>query len=902
MSKLLFSKSLTNSKYFDDGLGSHIENGEIDCSTLFVNGVQITGNTPAPAPAPYPSITYNSSNDTTTITGITSIGNLNGISSTDFTNALTQTKTLVSPAQSQINSINTLITDLSGNVTSLQTKTQNISGTSSTTTINNGLLIQDTQVGSLTNFKVLSIYGGVELKANSYIIADSLNISGVEVGYLNNVNRNIQDQINDANTATGNNDTDITNIQNAIGPDLGQTGTINQRIKDTTGVASSALAAAGVANGLAIAAGTVATGAATAAAAAQTSATTANGRCSTLETKTQAQSFIPAGLGEPDRTVFDSDVIADRIRTNEFLSDVGNNVAFNIGGTATFSNGLTCGSAFNQTGLADINNFASDVRFANDVNFNQNSANNALTTFNCPTQFNNINYFNGKSNYFYAEIPAYPTSPKAITYFYQPILLYAAMEITGDIRMYDGYKLTCNKIVPNAIIGTDVLQLCSGLTAGIENLKISSDMSIDPAYTFTNNGITSLYGHTRIGTPALTENLLITCDDIDSYAITAKYDANAMTIGTQGNCGTCEIATNTSITLRTATLNVVANTTNIDSDITVDATKIIYANKIVAGIQAGVDTIQLNSGAVAGTELLKISSNTDIDPIYTFSAKGNVVIGDSTQTGTPESFISYSEFGLKSAITFYENITSAYKDAMIFATKTTGATSNWIGTLNMFARNYIYTNINNIYYRTSTASGYNDSTTTISTINALVQNGGKVLHQAYEYDIESPTTSIKSNTFQVGDSTASASYNSYFNSYLSSNYVFILNETSVNSITNPYANCVLYAKKLAGATTEGIGSLFAVARNFTFSNIQNVNYKSADANTYNDITEVITAGVGGSNSGGLKTQANVIDLEANNVYIGKDLASYTHIRGSCYIENLISNDGNIEITGSMSQF
>ena len=55
------------------------------------------------------------------------------------------------------------------------------------------------------------------------------------------------------------------------------------------------------------------------------------------------------------------------------------------------------------------------------------------------------------------------------------------------------------------------------------------------------------------------------------------------------------------------------------------------------------------------------------------------------------------------------------------------------------------TNINNIYYKTSTASGFNDATTIISS-GYNFENGGSVKHQSSIYDIEAGTVYIGNNT------------------------------------------------------------------------------------------------------------------------------------------------------------
>ena len=53
----------------------------------------------------------------------------------------------------------------------------------------------------------------------------------------------------------------------------------------------------------------------------------------------------------------------------------------------------------------------------------------------------------------------------------------------------------------------------------------------------------------------------------------------------------------------------------------------------------------------------------------------------------------------------------------------------------------------------------------------------------------------------------------------------------------------------------------------------------------------------------MKTQANEIDLEANTVYIGKDIASDVYVRGDLYCKRLFSADGQIDMSNAiLAQF
>ena len=94
------------------------------------------------------------------------------------------------------------------------------------------------------------------------------------------------------------------------------------------------------------------------------------------------------------------------------------------------------------------------------------------------------------------------------------------------------------------------------------------------------------------------------------------------------------------------------------------------------------------------------------------------------------------------------------------------------------------------------------------------------------------------------------------------------------------------------------------ARNFTFSNIQNIYYKSLDSNLNPDVTTIITAGVGGGiNHGKMKTQANEIELDANTINIGRNSDSITRVKGIFYAEQIFSDDGRIDVSNAiLAQF
>ena len=252
----------------------------------------------------------------------------------------------------------------------------------------------------------------------------------------------------------------------------------------------------------------------------------------------------------------------------------------------------------------------------------------------------------------------------------------------------------------NIDITTDTLNLLA------TDLNITGEqVNIDQGNFFNCNANTNLYGSiTNIGNES---------GDI------LNVKSGSINIGLQANTGSCEISTNTNITLRTATTDLICDTTNIS---------------------------------------------------------GSVYCGNPAQT-TNKVLYSYGELISGIMFTLKENALSAKRDVFMYATKLTGAISDGLGTLNIWCKNIIYTNINNIYYKTSTASGFND------------------------------------------------------------------------------------------------------------------------------VSCEITAGVGGNNSGQIKTIANVIDLEANTVYIGRDIASDVYVRGDLYCERLFSADGQIDMSNAiLAQF
>jgi hypothetical protein len=172
-----------------------------------------------------------------------------------------------------------------------------------------------------------------------------------------------------------------------------------------------------------------------------------------------------------------------------------------------------------------------------------------------------------------------------------------------DAKIPSGKKLICNQIVQNTL--TDNLIIGNGVLAGQENLKISSNMSIDANYTLTNNGITNLYGATvNIG---------------DNPYDILNVKSGTINLGQMDFTGTCEIATNTGITLRSQNLDIIVDNIDIEGDVVIDGLKQIKTNKIVAGNIGELDILQLNSGVASGFEMLKISSDMVLDPNYTFT-------------------------------------------------------------------------------------------------------------------------------------------------------------------------------------------------------------------------------------------------------------------------------------------
>ena len=90
-----------------------------------------------------------------------------------------------------------------------------------------------------------------------------------------------------------------------------------------------------------------------------------------------------------------------------------------------------------------------------------------------------------------------------------------------------------------------------------------------------------------------------------------------------------------------------------------------------------------------------------------------------------------------------------------------------------------------------------------------------------------------------------------------------------------------------------------LCRKLIYTNLTNIYYRTSFTSGYDDVSTEITAGVGGNNSGQIKTIANVIDLEANTVYIGRDIASDVYVRGDLYCERLFSADGRIDMSDAI---
>ena len=106
------SKTLSGIVDFNDGMGFDAQEGIVNCNQLFVNGTNIITDISNIA---IPSITYNSSTQTTTITGTTATNNLTflGTLNTISTTVFNYLSGLTSNIQSQLNAITTILTGIS---------------------------------------------------------------------------------------------------------------------------------------------------------------------------------------------------------------------------------------------------------------------------------------------------------------------------------------------------------------------------------------------------------------------------------------------------------------------------------------------------------------------------------------------------------------------------------------------------------------------------------------------------------------------------------------------------------------------------------------------------------------------------------------------------------------------
>ena len=99
-----------------------------------------------------------------------------------------------------------------------------------------------------------------------------------------------------------------------------------------------------------------------------------------------------------------------------------------------------------------------------------------------------------------------------------------------------------------------------------------------------------------------------------------------------------------------------------------------------------------------------------------------------------------------------------------------------------------------------------------------------------------------------------------------------------------------------------IGTLDILCRNIIYSNINNIYYRSSLGSGFNDVSTIITGG-SINNGGNLKMQCDKIDLEANIIYLGKDISSDLYVRGDLYCERLFSADGQIDMSNAiLAQF
>lgn len=153
-------KYLTNSKYFDDGAGTHIENGKIECLQLFLGGIDIED-----------------------------IIQVN-----------------IDTIEGEINAINSEITTINGEITTINNEITTING--EITTINGEITTINTDINNIENTLTLCSYSSAN---NSFDIAGNSSITGTLTLYNGTTPYSVNTFVSNTNSSISGINTTLTN-------------------------------------------------------------------------------------------------------------------------------------------------------------------------------------------------------------------------------------------------------------------------------------------------------------------------------------------------------------------------------------------------------------------------------------------------------------------------------------------------------------------------------------------------------------------------------------------------------------------------------------------------------------------------------------------------------------------
>jgi hypothetical protein len=462
-------KYLTNSKYFDDGAGTHIENGFIQCLDLFINQISVEDLIQASADLIEIEINalqtqVNGLISTFTLTGTYYDGTLNALFVSLSDLRIKKTLYLYDASGNNPFSLNAYLISNTSNITSINTKLTNCSYNAS---------LNAFQIGGNTDLRVLNT---IYYYTNG--VPNSLN------QFISNTNTDLNTAITKTtNISYGSNTTTIGGnliINNIDGFSKAHFDNAINFTYDLTSNAQTQIDGAYAAAAAAAASGGAAAAAALAAANANTTAA--------ILVVTTAQSGVNTG--------FSTDITALQNKTATMSYDVNNNVVnFASKLTASSFGGITVNGGITQTGSGAIENtLIHTTNFLNWLNMKNGFGidiqdNGALSVSGIATVGGNFTCSGAQAN-INATTTQIGTSTASTLNVYSNANHFGNLKIRNNSTTASGLIPPYQQVVS---IGTNSnARKLQGIQIGVENL-INNEANANIGYNYVSDGSTSNY-------------------------------------------------------------------------------------------------------------------------------------------------------------------------------------------------------------------------------------------------------------------------------------------------------------------------------------------------------------------------------------------------------------------------